>query len=158
SHPMFPKSLRDSRPSNSVIPAVKTAPYGAWKSPFTSDLIVAETILLVDVLIDGADIYWIEGRPKEEGRNVVVKYVPNHNPKDITPSGFNARSRVHEYGGGAVTIKNGIVYFTNFADQQLYRQDIGAQPVMISSGKNCRYADAVVDVRRNRLVCIREDH
>jgi dipeptidyl aminopeptidase/acylaminoacyl peptidase len=155
---MFPESLCELRQSSSVVPAVKTAPYGAWKSPFTSELIVAESITLVDILIDGADIYWIEGRPLEGGRNVLVKHVPNHAPLDVTPPTFNARTRVHEYGGGAVTIKNGIVYFTNFADQQLYRQDPGAQPVIISSGDNYRYADAVVDLKRSRLLCIREDH
>jgi dipeptidyl aminopeptidase/acylaminoacyl peptidase len=155
---MFPRSRREAPRFIPVAAGVKSAPYGAWKSPFTSDLIVAESVTLLDVLIDGTDIYWIEGRPREEGRNVLVKHIPNHAAEDITPAGFNARTRVHEYGGGAVTIKNGVVYFTNFADQQLYRQDASTQPIRISSGNNCRYADAVVDVRRNRLVCIREDH
>ena len=155
---MFPRPRRESRPSNRVVPAVKPAPYGAWKSPFTSDLIVAESVGLIEVLVDGADIYWIEGRPREAGRNVLVKHIPNHAPEDVTPHAFNARTRVHEYGGAAVTIKNGIVYFTNFADQQLYKQNPGAEPVMISGENNCRYADVAVDVRRNRLICIREDH
>src|ERR1700721_1389098 len=72
-------------------------PYGAWKSPITSDLIVAETIGLGAVLIDGGDIYWTESRPGEGGRNVLVK----RNGGDVTPPPFNVRTRLHEYGGGA---------------------------------------------------------
>ena len=139
-------------------PEIKNVPYGAWKSPITSDLIVADSITIIDVLCDGTDIYWIEGRPKEGGRNVLVKHFPGSAPQDITPQTFNARTRVHEYGGGAVAIKNGVVYFTNFQDQQLYRQTPDSAPVMISTAANCRYADAVLDLPRSRLVCVREEH
>ena len=78
-------------------------PYGAWRSPITSDLIVGETIGLGDILVDGADIYWIEGRPREAGRNVLVRLGVGGAIEDITPAPFSARTRVHEYGGGAAT-------------------------------------------------------
>ena len=100
----------------------ETLPYGTWRSPITSDLIVGETIGLATVLVDGTDIYWIESRPAEGGRNVLVRRGPDGTGRDITPPPFNARTRVHEYGGGAVTIGGGLLYFSYFADQRLYRQ------------------------------------
>src|ERR1700730_8357311 len=102
--------------------AVKTAPYGSWKSPITSDLIVAQSISLSEVRLDGDDIYWLEGRPQEQGRGVVVRagIDPADAPADITPKPSNVRTRVHEYGGGAWIVADGIVYFSNFADGRLY--------------------------------------
>ena len=83
------------------MPEVQVAPYGSWKSPVTSDLIVAESIRLGQLALDGEDIYWVEQRPREGGRNVVVRRTADENIDDVTPSPFNACSRVHEYGGGA---------------------------------------------------------
>ncbi len=108
---------------------VNTAPYGSWLSPITSELIVAESIGLSGVRFDGEAIYWMEGRPREQGRNVLVRHRPGGAPLDITPAGFNARTRVHEYGGGAAVVRDGAVYFSNMADQRLYRHVPGSEPV-----------------------------
>src|SRR4051795_4660334 len=97
-------------------PQAKTAPYGSWKSPITSDLIVAQSIGLSDVRLDGADVYWLEGRPQEQGRSVVVRGAPDGQATDVIPQPFNTRTRVHEYGGGSWTVSDGAVYFSNFAD------------------------------------------
>src|SRR5512135_3518781 len=104
------------------------APHGSWKSPITSDLIVAETIGLGGPRFDNGNIYWLELRLQENGRYVVVQRTPDGQIIDLTPRPFNARSRVHEYGGGAYTVVNGTLYFSNFADQRLYRQDPGSPP------------------------------
>jgi dipeptidyl aminopeptidase/acylaminoacyl peptidase len=140
---------------------IKTAPYGSWRSAITSDLIVAQAVGLPDVLLDGDDIYWIESRPQEGGRNVVVRATPE-GPRDVTPAGFNARTRVHEYGGGAVTIADGVVYFSNFKDQRLYRQAAGAAPEPmtpeVTPAAGLRYADGRVDGARRRWIGVREDH
>src|SRR6267142_164942 len=101
---------------------VSEAPYGAWRSPITSDLIVAESISLIDVWLDGDQVYWCEGRPREKGRFVVVKHRGDMPTEDQTPLPYNARTRVHEYGGGAVLIRDGTIYFSNFGDHKLYRQ------------------------------------
>src|SRR3989475_11543107 len=138
----------------------KTAPYGSWKSPITSDLIVKESIGLGQVKMDGNDIYWIEMRPSEAGRQVIVRRTPDGN-QDVTPAEFNARTRVHEYGGGDYVAHDGVVYFSNFADQQLYRQQPNSEPQLISEDSTdaqLRYADFVVDKSRNRLISVREDH
>lgn len=136
----------------------QTAAYGSWKSPITSDLIVSGTIGLGQIVIDGEDIYWIEGRPSEGGRNVIVRRTPDGQIIDVTPQPFNARTRVHEYGGSSFFVANGMVYFSNFADQRLYRQEIGSEPQPLTPAENWRYADAILDLSRNRLICVREDH
>src|SRR5436853_1999165 len=100
------------------------APYGSWKSPITSDLIVAGTIALSETALDSDDIYWIEGRAAERGRNCIVRCAPDGQVQDVTPPDFNARTTVHEYGGGAYTVRAGVIYFSNFSDQRLYRQTI----------------------------------
>ena len=140
---------------------LKTAPYGSWKSPITSDLIVKESIGLSQARMDGDDIYWIEMRPSEGGRQVIVQRTPDGRASDLTPPGFNARTRVHEYGGGDYLAHNGTVYFSNFADQQLYRQTPNSDPQLISESSEdsrLRYADFAIDESRNRLICVREDH
>jgi dipeptidyl aminopeptidase/acylaminoacyl peptidase len=139
------------------MPQSRIAPYGSWKSPITSDLIVAGTIGLEQVVLDGADAYWIEGRPSEGGRYVVVRRSPDGQLADMIPPPFNARTRVHEYGGAAFTVHAGVIYFANFDDQRLYRQTAGGTPVPVTPEGDLRYADFDVD-RRGRLVGVQEDH
>jgi dipeptidyl aminopeptidase/acylaminoacyl peptidase len=137
------------------------APYGSWKSPITSDLIVAETIRLCGVFIDAGDIYWLEMRPQESGRYILVRRGADGNALDVTPAPFNARTRVHEYGGGSVIIDRGTIWFSNFSDQRLYRQDLrqGRQtPHPLSPVAELRYADGVYDSIRDAIICVREDH
>jgi len=136
----------------------RIAPYGSWKSPITSDLIASGAIRLGAVTLDGEDTYWTEMRPAEGGRFVIVRRTPDGRVADITPAPFNARTRVHEYGGGAYAVHNGTVYFANFADQRLYRQDPGGPPHPLTPATNWRYASMVIDARRDRLICVREDH
>src|SRR5579884_688565 len=137
------------------------ASYGSWRSPITSDAIVAGTIGLSQIVLDGDDIYWLEARPEEQGRNVVVRRTPDGQISDVTPPPYNVRTRVHEYGGGAYTVCDGVVYFANFSDQRLYRQDPAAAPRPLTPetpDAALRYADMIVDRARQRLVCVREDH
>ena len=142
----------------------KTAPYGSWKSPITSDLIVAQSISLSDVRLDGGNIYWLEGRPQEQGRSVVVRAAEGAAPTDMIPAPFNARTRVHEYGGGSWTVRDGAVIFSNFADGRLYRLAPDASvpqpltPEPPARDRQWRFADGVIDHRRNRWIGVREDH
>ena len=144
--------------------ARKIAAYGTWASPITSDLIVSQTIALGSPLLDGTDTYWLEGRPAEGGRQVVVRMSADGKTSDVTPPPFYARTRVHEYGGGAVLVHQGTVYFANFADQQLYQVQSGRVPHALTPPSPMRFADCVMDVgpgqtpREGRLVCVREDH
>ena len=134
------------------------APYGSWKSPISADLISTEGRRIIEAVADGEDIYWIEMRPTESGRYVIVRRSPDGKTTDVTPSPFNARTRVHEYGGAAFVVRDSTVYFSNFADQRLYRQTSGSDPQPITPEADLRYADGVIDTKRNRLICVREDH
>jgi len=151
------------------MPDPQIASYASWASPISSDLIVASSIGLGDILTDGPDIYWLESRPQEQGRSVIVRYSQNDGPADVTPplpldgqGAFNVRTRVHEYGGGAYLVSGGVVYFCNDADQRLYRQERGGSPVPItetpSKSRGMRYADGVMDAARGRMIWVREDH
>ncbi len=138
----------------------KTAPYGSWRSPITSELIVAQSITLSDVRIDGDHIYWLEGRPQEQGRYVVVRA----DGTDVTPKPFNARTRVHEYGGGSWLVHEGQVLFSHFADGRLYVQaDAASAPQPITPAppareRDLRFADGLIDAQRKRWIGVREDH
>ena len=136
----------------------KVAPYGSWKSPITSDLIVSETIGPGQIALDGEDVYWVEMRPAEGGRYVVVRQSPEGQTADVTPPAFSVQTRVHEYGGGAFLVADGTVYFSNFTDQRLYRQDPASEPQPITPEADLRYADGIIDRHRRRMVCVREDH
>lgn len=134
------------------------APYGSWKSPITADLIVSGSVGLSQCFFDGQDIYWIEMRPTEGGRNVIVRRDALGRCFDVTPPPFNARTRAHEYGGGDYLAHEGVVYFSNFVDQRLYRKRAEGEPEPITAEGSVRYADGCLDVYRNRLICVQEDH
>lgn len=137
----------------------RVAPYGSWKSPITSDLIVKGSIGLGQTALDDRDTYWIEVRPQEGGRSCIVRRSADGNISDVTPLNLNARTRVHEYGGGDYTVADGTIYFSNYADQRIYRQHRDAkQPEPLTPAVNMRYADMFVDAKRNRLLAVREDH
>jgi len=134
------------------------APYGSWKSPITADLLASTYVALDELRVDGDDVYWIELRPADKGRNVIVRRKPDGTLTDITPPGFSARTRVHEYGGGCYIVQNGTVYFSNYTDQRLYRQDPGLDPTPLTPPVDMRYADGIIDHHRNRIISVREDH
>src|SRR5437763_16453851 len=107
------------------------SPYGSWNSPITSDLVVAEAIRLDQVALDGNAIYWTESQPQKQGRCFVYRVIKGKEPELMTPDDenhFNVRTRVHEYGGGSFVVEDGVVYFSNFADQRLYQQNVEQQP------------------------------
>ena len=135
----------------------QTGSFGSWTSPITAETAVAETGSLSEPRIDGDSVYWIEGRPLEKGRNVVVARAADGTIRDVTPSPFNVRSQVYSYGGGAFAISNNVVYFVNFGDNQIYQQVVGGAPTKITSSANGLFADICVDVVRNQLIAIREE-
>lgn len=133
------------------------APYGSWDSPISSDLIAANSLSLGQIVLDGETVYWTEGRPAENGRSALVKWSPETGVQDVAPD-YNVRSRVHEYGGGAYNVIDGVVYFVNFSDQQIYRQLPGERPQALTNAPAMRYTDIALDAVRQRLICVREDH
>ncbi len=147
----------------------RVAGYGSWSSPITSDMIVASSIGLGEILLDGGEAYWLESRPQEGGRSVLVHRLANGTVADVTPAVpadggtvFSVRTRVHEYGGGGYLVHDGAVYFCNDADQRLYRQQPDAAPTPVTRDpdrpRGLRYADGVLDARHGRMIWVGEDH
>ena len=123
-----------------------TRPYGTWSSPITAEMLASAGVALAETLLDDGVVYWVELRPAEGGRQVLVRGDAFTSPADVTPSGFNVRTRVHEYGGGAYCVHRGTVYFSNDDDQRVYRQEIAADPVAVTPDTEVRhrYADGRV--------------
>ena len=136
----------------------KTAPYGAWESPITADLITGGSVRLGQATLDGGDVYWIEQRPSEDGRAVVVRRDAGGAIADMTPPGHSARSRVHEYGGGAFAVRDGAHWFCNETDLRVWAVEPGAEPRPLTTPGAARYADFTVDAGHARLICVCEDH
>jgi dipeptidyl aminopeptidase/acylaminoacyl peptidase len=138
------------------------APYGSWRSPVGADLVAAGGVSLDEVRVAGEAVLWLEGRPLEGGREVVCRARPGGGAEDLTPEGYNVRTRVHEYGGGAYAVRGATVWFAGFADQRLYRHDPGAPPRPITPEPPApaahRYADATLTPDGRLLVCVRERH
>jgi dipeptidyl aminopeptidase/acylaminoacyl peptidase len=141
----------------------ETAPFGSWRSPITAELVAHAGTRLSEPLLsaDGA-AWWLEGRPAEGGRTVLVRRGRGGEPEDVTPEGFYVRTRVHEYGGGSWLLHGETVFFSNFDDQRLYRQDPGKSPLPITPdppvAAGLRYADGRATPDGRAIVCVRESH
>ncbi len=133
-------------------------PCGAWPSPITTDLIVAKGTRLGSVRVDGDAVTWLELRPTEAGRSVLVRRDGSGETTDVTPAPWNVRTRVHEYGGGAYAVRDGVVVFAHFADQRLRRLAPGeAEPSLVCDVEGLRHADLEL-VPDGRLLAVEEDH
>ena len=112
------------------------SPFWSWASPIASDLIVADRDPASgEIALDGDAIYWTRSQPHKHGRTFVYRLVRGGEAERVTPDDdhlFNVRTRAHEYGGGAFTVHNGVVYFSNYADQRLYAHTPGQTPEPIT--------------------------
>jgi len=140
------------------------APYGSWRSPIDARVVAqAGRRLAAPALAGDGAVWWAEGRPAEGGRVVLMRQPRGGEPEAVTPAGVNVRTRVHEYGGGAWTLAaDDLVLFVDFADQRLYRQRLGEEPVAITpapaTAAGLRYADLRVTPDGLTAVCVREIH
>ncbi len=130
-------------------------PYGAWASPISARDVAEGARRIDDVAAAGDRVYWIERRPDEGGRNVLVRRDPDGATETLTPPGYDVRSRVHEYGGGAFCLLGGAHAFVNFKDQRVYLS-AGGPPTPLTPADGAHYADLVFDPHRNRLLAVRE--
>jgi len=136
-----------------------TSSFGSWKSPIGSALVASASIKLNDLTVEGEYVYWLEGRAAEGGRNVLIQSVMTGATKELTPPDINVRTLAHEYGGGAYVVSEGEVFFSNYKDQRLHRRNKeGVIEAISPADSKCYYADAIVDRKRNRVICVCEDH
>jgi dipeptidyl aminopeptidase/acylaminoacyl peptidase len=142
--------------ANDAGAAPQTRPYGSWASPISAASLAEGAIGVGDLKVAEGRLWWLESRPAEGGRLVVMTAeVSGEGLRELTPRSFNARTRVHEYGGAAFAVAHGAVWFSNFRDQRLYRHGEGAPEPMTPEGY--RYADAVI-APGGGLIAVREDH
>jgi dipeptidyl aminopeptidase/acylaminoacyl peptidase len=135
-----------------------TAPYGTWKSPLSAQRVAAGAKPLSAPRVAGGSLVWLEGLPAEGGRVAAVRLHASGRLEVLTPAPFNVRTRVHEYGGGALAVQAETLYFSNFADNLVYVQEGNGTPRALTDNKLQRYADLELDVARSRLIAVREDH
>lgn len=136
---------------------MKQTPYGTWRSPLGASDLASSSISLNYLQVVNGVPYWVESRPADGGRNVLVTNAADGAVQDLTPAGFSARTRVHEYGGKPYAIGRGVTFFSNFPDQRVYAHRAGEAPAALTP-EGYRYADYELDGSGTRLFCVREDH
>ena len=136
----------------------KITPFGSWHSPLSAKQLAAAAVAFGQVRCTADTVYWTEMRPDEQGRNAFMRCHTGHAPEECLP-GFNVRSRVHEYGGGAFAVDRDIWVVNNDSDHGVYVIEGDKPPRQIaSSNPDRRYTDFVIDQIRNRIICVCEDH
>jgi len=135
-------------------------PYGSWPSPISAELITRAAPSLNFIQSYGDDLYWVEGRPWEAGRNVIMRRDSNGSITDLLPAPFSHYSRVHEYGGMAYALNDDHLYFVNATDQNIYKYclDDTSAPQVITNNSSRRFADLIVDRQNQRLIAVCEEH
>ncbi len=137
-------------------------PYGSWPTPITAARVIEAAVRLGGLRADGDDLWWLELRPQEGGRSALVRRRADGTVDDLLPSPWNVRTAVHEYGGGAAWFRDGVAWFTNWADQRLYRLAPGEEPVAVSPEpavpRGLRYADGDVGPDGTTIACVQERH
>ena len=138
------------------------ARYGSWPTPITSELVVAAAVRFSEVRVDGDAVVWSEGRPAEGGRTQLVRRAADGATTELLPPDRNARTAVHEYGGAAWWVHEGVTWFVDWADQRLYRLEPGGEPVALTArpavDRGDRFADGDVAPNGRTIVCVRERH
>ena len=143
-------------------------PYGSWPSAITTELVVEAAVSLGEVAAGDDDIWWSELRPQQAGRVMIVRHEPGGRDVDVLPEGYSARTRVHEYGGGAWWLHDDTLFFANWSDQRLYRIDPDTEPATFLAPvaltpepavpQGDRYADGVLSADGRWVICVREHH
>lgn len=134
------------------------APYGEWASPFPIALLAASVVALGEVKASDGARWWLEGRPDEKGRQSLWRRDPDGTLIRLTPDGFNARTRVHEYGGAAYVVDDDLIAVSDFGTGRLHRVVAPGVVEPITPERAWRFADLVADRGRGRLIGVREDH
>ena len=140
------------------MPAKRPLPFGLWPSPISAELAARGSRRFGMVQASGEAVYWSEGRPEDQGRQVIVRVGPDGRPADILPKPHSARSRVHEYGGGEFAVSDATVFFVNDKDQQVYELTPPRAPRRVTKAPGTRFADFAHDASRGRLIAVAETH
>jgi dipeptidyl aminopeptidase/acylaminoacyl peptidase len=144
--------------------APKVAHYGSWESPIKSAELSSGTLRVGQTQYDNDDLYWIEGRPTEGGKQILVRREKNGTITDVSPRGFNVRTLVNEYGGAPYLVRNGKVFCSNYSDQVVYQINpdanatVDERRIPLTPEGEYYFADFEYDSNRHRLLFVCEDH
>ncbi len=136
----------------------KAMPYGSWPSPITAHTVAADAIQFNDIQIAEETLFWLEGRPVEGGRNALMSWNERQGEKELLPKEYNVRTRVHEYGGGALLIGASGIYFINDHDQQIHCLQPNGTIRKITSVEKGRFADGCEHPSKPSLFYVMEEH
>jgi dipeptidyl aminopeptidase/acylaminoacyl peptidase len=146
----------DPKPSQQTV-----SPYGTWASPISAEMVAQAGVRLSAPWIENGTVWWLEGRASEAGRVALVRLDRGKSPADAVPAGFNVRTGVHEYGGGAYCVHEGVAYVSSFEDQRLYRVEPGGEPTPMTPdvpARRHRYADGRITPDGALWIGVRERH
>jgi dipeptidyl aminopeptidase/acylaminoacyl peptidase len=136
---------------------IKNENFGSWKSLVTTDLIVKDSVKFLNIIADGEDIYLSEIRTQEKGRSTILKFEDSEF-KEVLPKIYNARTRVHEYGGLSFKVFDKEIYFSNFEDQRIYKKNLLGKISPITPISKDRYVEYTKDKLRDLIYCVQEEH
>ena len=135
--------------------------YGSWESEITPQKIIEGGLRFSEIRSNGSELYFLEGRPEESGRYVIVKQNNTGEIEDVIPENFNSRNAVHEYGGGSFAVGKKNIYFTNWDDQRIYvvkGKNTSALTIEPPFEKSIRYSDLTLSYDEEWIYCVRETH
>lgn len=133
-------------------------PFGSWPGEITAEHVAGKSLRLGCLKAESAHLYWLEQRPEEGGRGVIMSWSAADGLVERLKAPHSANSRVHEYGGGDFCVSEGEIWFVNAVDQQIYHLPKNGAPVQLTDAKGYRFADLVMDRRHNRLIAVAEHH
>lgn len=134
-----------------------SSPFGSWESPVTAEFVAGKDRGLTSNLqVDGDDLYFIEARPDEGGRQVLMRRSAEGKVEAAIPDDFNVRTNYLEYGGKGFLVRQGEIFFVHATDQQIYRCRFGERPMQLTKDSDSRYADLSLDEERGKLLALRE--
>ncbi|MDF2046000.1 prolyl oligopeptidase family serine peptidase [Microbacterium sp. Kw_RZR3] len=98
-----------------------TLPYGSWPSPITPESVAQSSPRIDGARLVADEVWWGESVPAEAGRVAVKRRRADGTIETVLPAPANARSAVHEYGGGAWTASDdGELFYVEKTDQRVY--------------------------------------
>lgn len=136
---------------------MKIANYGSWRSPITAKMVAEKTIFFSEINLVNGTVYWLELRPWQKGRVALMSWSKS-GKKELLPEKYSVKTKVHEYGGGALLVTKNKIYFVNYDDQQIYCLEKNGSIKKITSIDNVRFADGCFNHQDGSLFFVMEDH
>ncbi|MGB0459218.1 MAG: S9 family peptidase [Porticoccaceae bacterium] len=133
-------------------------PFGTWPSSLSAEKVASAAPKINHIQSCNDLVTWVESRPNEGGRNVIIGRSKNGLIKDLIPAPYSHYSRVHEYGGMAYALSENSIYFVNASDQRIYQQPFGTTTPVAITESGLRFADLIIDSVNQRLIAVCEQH